>query len=162
MQVGALIAILFTVGAVHPASAASYKVNVSRGGLNLYSVTGQNLLIVTHGCREKVDHVDAVLRMSGSSGEITFTDRGGKCAVAAVYEPAKMKAGRYSVSVRRGESDWYEILGSGAFLRTSMCLNLSSVKEVILTVTSAGNGEIVSGEDGERCMVEGVYKRRRM
>jgi hypothetical protein len=69
-----------------PASADEYyKVTVTRKGSDLYQINGNNTYILTRYCYEYVYYEDAILKMSGSTGEIIFVGSGGsKCDVVQI------------------------------------------------------------------------------
>ncbi len=74
----------------------------------------------------------------------------------AVLAAATPKPGRYVVNLRRDEDDWYEISGGDTYIKTSACLSLSIGEDAYLTISSPGFSRL-RFEDGETCMVEGVY-----
>lgn len=141
--------------------ADDYRVSVTRKGSNLYKVTGKNIYIHTRYCYEYVYYGDAILRMSGYSGEIVFLDEGKKCGVKAVYGPAEIKPGTYKVTISRESDDWYEIFGTDTFIKTSMCLSLALGEEAILKISAGGIGNLYL-RGGYECIVEGVYTRLKL
>lgn len=153
-----LFAVLIVIGTADSASAASsYQLTVTRKEKNLYKVTGKDLFIVTKYCYEYVYYADAILRTSGVASELIFVDQHSSCMVKAVYGPAEIKPGRYSVTISHEDDDWYEVVGKGMFIRTSMCLSLALADEAILTTNAFGGGELLFVEDEDECSVEGVY-----
>ena len=139
------------------AMAENYDISVTRKGSNLYKVDGKNIFIHTRYCYEYVYYEESFLRMSGYSGEIIFTDSGGKCDVKAVYGPTEQEAGNYAVTINREEDDWYEIWGKGVYIRTSACLSLALIEDAVLSLRAGGYGTLHTKDD--ECMVEGVYSR---
>jgi hypothetical protein len=95
--------------------------------------------------------------MRGYTGEIIFTDSGGKCDVKAVYGSNNQKPGKYSVTINREDDDWYEIWGQGIYIKTSSCLSLALGEDAILSISAGGYGTLFVGHD--KCMVEGVYSK---
>ncbi len=67
------------------AVADNYEVSVTRASSNLYKVDGKNIFIQTSYCYEYVYYENSFLKMNGFTGEIIFTDSGGKCDVKAIY-----------------------------------------------------------------------------
>lgn len=151
--IGALLLSLFSLGA----NADNYEVSVTRKGSNLYKVDGKNIFIHTRYCYEYVYSEESFLKMNGFSGEIIFTDSGGKCDVKATYGPSEQGAGKYSVTINREDDDWYEIWGQGIYIKTSACLSLALGEDAVLSLTAAGYGTLYV--DDEECMVEGVYSK---
>lgn len=142
------------------AIADNYEVSVTRKGSNLYKVDGKNIFIHTRYCYEYVYYESSFLKMQGYSGEIIFTDSGGKCDVKAVYGPSEQEAGKYAVTINREEDDWYEIWGQGIYIKTSACLSLALGKEAVLSISAGGYGTLHVGDN--ECMVEGVYSRMKL
>jgi len=140
--------------------ADNYEVSVTRKGSNLYKVDGKNVFIHTRYCYEYVYYESSFLKMSGYSGEIIFTDSGGKCDVKAVYGPSEQAAGRYAVTVNREDNDWYEVWGQGVYIKTNACLSLALGEEAVLSLNAGGYGTLYVGDD--ECMVEGVYSKMRL
>jgi hypothetical protein len=141
--------------------ADSYRVTVTRKGANLYKVLGKDILIVTRFCYEYVYYADAILKMSGYTGEIVFVDEEETCRVKAVYGKADVDPGTYKVTVSRESDDWYSIFGTDLFLRTSMCLSLALAEEAVLDLQPGGMGTLHLA-DSRQCFVEGVYTRLRL
>lgn len=142
------------------ASADNYEVSVTRKGSNLYKVDGKNIFIHTRYCYEYVYYESSFLKMSGYSGEIIFTDSGGKCDVKAVYGPSEQDAGKYAVTINREDDDWYEIWGQGIYIKTNACLSLALGEEAVLALSASGYGTLYVDDD--ECMVEGVYSRMKL
>lgn len=141
------------------AMAANYEVSVTRDGSNLYRADGRDLLIHTRYCYEYVYYEDVLLRMWGSSGEIIFLDSGGKCDVTGVYARNDQSAGRYTVTVSHEDDDWYEVWGTDIYIKTEMCLSLALGQEALLRLNAYGGGNLVFLDDGDSCMVDGVYSK---
>jgi hypothetical protein len=140
--------------------ADNYEVSVTRKGSNLYKVDGKNIFIHTRYCYEYVYYESSFLKMSGYSGEIIFTNSGGKCDVKAVYGSSEQEAGEYAVTVNREDDDWYEVWGQGVYIKTSGCLSLALGEKAVLSVSAGGYGTLCVGDD--ECMVEGVYSKMRI
>lgn len=140
--------------------AENYEISVSRKGRNLYKIDGENIFIHTRYCYEHVHYESSFLKMSGYSGEIIFTDSGGKCDVKAVYGPSEQKAGKYGVTVNREDDDWYEIWGQGVYIKTNACLSLALGEEAVLSLKAGGYGILYVGDD--ECMVEGIYSKMKL
>lgn len=138
-------------------NADNYDVSVTRKGSNLYKVDGKDILVQTRYCYEYVYYEESFLKMNGYSGEIIFTDSGGKCDVKAVYSTIEQEAGKYSVSISQESDDWYEVWGEGLYLKTSSCLSLALGEEATLVLSSSGYGTLYI--EDEECMVEGVYSK---
>jgi hypothetical protein len=139
------------------AMADNYEVSVTRKGSNLYKVDGKNIFIHTRYCYEYVYYEESFLKMNGRSGEIIFTDSGGKCDVKAVYGPSEQEAGKYSVTINREDDDWYEVWGQDIYIKTSACLSLALGEDAVLALSAGGYGTLYV--EGDECMVEGVYSR---
>lgn len=137
--------------------ADNYEVSVTRKGSNLYKVDSRNIFIHTSYCYEYVYYEESFLKMNGYSGEIIFTNSGGKCPVKAVYGPNEQEAGKYSVTINREDDDWYEVWGQGIYLKTSACLSLALAEDAILALSAGGYGTLYV--EGDECSVEGVYSR---
>jgi hypothetical protein len=137
--------------------AGSYDISVTRKGSNLYKVDGENIFIHTRYCYEYVYYENSFLRMNGYSGEIIFTDSGGKCDVKEVYGPSDQVAGKYSVTISREDDDWYEVWGQGTYIKTKGCLDLAFGESAVLVLTAGGYGTLYLEDD--ECTVEGVYSR---
>jgi hypothetical protein len=153
LRIFLMLALLFPAAAI----ADNYEVSVTRKGSNLYKVDGKNIYIHTRYCYEYVYSESAFLKMSGYSGEIIFLDSGGKCDVKAVYGPSEQKTGKYTVTINREDDDWYEIWGSGIYIKTSGCLSLALGQEAVLSISAGGYGTLYV--DGNQCMVEGLYSK---
>ena len=152
--------IIFVFLAPSLSVADNYEVSVTRKGSNLYKVDSKNIFIHTRYCYEYVYYENSFLKMSGFSGEIIFTDSGGKCDVKAVYGPSEQKGGKYAVTVNREEDDWYEVWGQGVYIKTSACLSLALGEEAVLVLNAGGYGTLHVGDD--ECMVEGVYSKMKL
>jgi len=77
-----------------------------------------------------------LLKMWGYTGEIIFTDSGGKWDVKAIYGASEQAAGKYSVTINREDDNWYKIWGQGIYIKTSTCLSLALAKEAILLISA--------------------------
>ncbi|MEQ6888591.1 hypothetical protein ABE957_07880 [Halomonas sp. CS7] len=152
-----IILSLFLASISVEAIADNYGVSVTRKGSNLYKIDGKNILIHTRYCYEYVYYEESFLRMYGHSGEIIFTDSGGKCDVKAVYGQSEQEAGNYSVIINQEDDDWYEIWGQGIYIKTSACLSLALGEDAVLALSAGGYGTLYV--EGDECMVEGVYSR---
>ncbi len=140
--------------------ADNYRVNVTRKSSNIYKVTNEDIYIETKYCYEYVYYADALLKMNDYTGEIIFLDQETKCDVKSVYGSLEIEPGTYDVNVTRINDDWYEVDGTGVFLRTSMCLNLALGEEAILKIYSGRTGKLYFADD--ECQVEGVYTRLKL
>src|SRR3546814_17722667 len=97
------------------------------------------------------------MRISDWSSDVCSSDLSkDKCDVKAVFGLSKQKAGKYVVTVSREDDDWYEVLGTDSYIKTSTCLSLALGEEAYLTISASGFGQL-RFEDGDDCMVEGVY-----
>lgn len=153
---------LATLACLLPAHAlaANYEVNLTRKGSNTYKVDGKDIIIQTRFCFVYAYSEAAILKTAPYGGEITFFDSREKCDVKAVLAAATPKPGRYVVNVRRDEDDWYEVSSGDSYIKTSACLSISIGEDAYLTISSPGFGRL-RFEDGETCMVEGVYTKVR-
>lgn len=142
------------------ALADNYEVSVTRKGRNIYKVDGKDIYIQTRYCYEYVYSENAFLKMHGYTGEIIFLDSGGKCDVKAVYGRSKQSAGKYAVTINREDDDWYEIWGTGIYIKTSGCLSLALGEEAVLSISAGGYGTLYV--EGNQCMVEGLYSKMRL
>ena len=96
-----------------------YRVTVTRESSNLYRVIGEDIYIETRYCYEYVYSEDSLLRMDGRTGSIIFLDAGESCDVKGVYGRSDPGSGTYSVTVSHEDDDWYEIMETGGFIKTS-------------------------------------------
>jgi hypothetical protein len=142
------------------AYAEMYQLNVTRKSKNIYSVTGKDTIVQTKYCYEYAYSEDAVLNTNGYPALI-FTNNGQKCDVKGLYSLSNPKAGTYKVSVSQEEDDWYEIMGSDTFIRTTICLELALGSSSILKVDSNGYGKLIF-DRGNSCSVEGLYTKMRL
>src|SRR3546814_8356649 len=91
---------------------------------------------------------EAIFKASGYGGELIFFDSKDKCDVKAVFGLSKQKAGKYVVTVSREDDDWYEVLGTDSYVKTSTCLSLALGEEAYLTISASGFGQLRI-EDGD-------------
>lgn len=141
--------------------AATYEVSVTRKSKNLYKVDGKNVLVQTRYCYVYAYSEESIFKWEGYDGKLIFIDSKDSCEVKAVYGASSQKPGKYSVTVSRQDDDWYEVSGSGTFIRTSSCLSLALGEEAILSLSSAGYGQLTF-EDGDSCIVEGLFTKLRL
>ena len=144
-----------------PALAENYEVNLTRKGSNVYKIDGKDIIIQTRYCYVYAYSEEAIFKTSGYGGEVIFFDSKDKCDVKAVFGLSKQKAGKYVVTVSREDDDWYEVLGTDSYIKTSTCLSLALGEEAYLTMSASGFGQL-RFEDGDDCMVEGVYTKLRL
>ena len=144
-----------------PALAENYEVNLTRKGSNVYKIDGKDIIIQTRYCYVYAYSEEAIFKASGYGGELIFFDSKDKCDVKAVFGLSKQKAGKYVVTVSREDDDWYEVLGTDSYIKTSTCLSLALGEEAYLTISASGFGQL-RFEDGDDCMVEGVYTKLRL
>lgn len=141
--------------------ADDYRVTVTRKDANIYQILGKDMFIQTRYCYEYVYGEDSLLKLKGSYGsELLFLDSSGKCDVKAVYEKVEQEPGTYVVTVSHVDENWYEIMGSGLFIKTSMCLSIDLAAESILKLESQGFGTLKINSNN--CMVEGIYGQLRI
>lgn len=74
---------------------------------------------------------------------------------------SKQKLWEYVVTVSREDDDWYEVFGTISYIKTSSCLSFAIGEEACLTIASSGFGRL-RFKDGNDCMVEAVYTKRRL
>ena len=144
-----------------PALAENYEVNLTRKGSNVYKIDGKDIIIQTRYCYVYAYSEEAIFKASGYGGELIFFDSKDKCDVKAVFGLSKQKPGKYVVTVSREDDDWYEVLGTDSYIKTSTCLSLALGEEAYLTMSASGFGQL-RFEDGDDCMVEGVYTKLRL
>ena len=144
-----------------PALAENYEVNLTRKGSNVYKIDGKDIIIQTRYCYVYAYSEEAIFKASGYGGELIFFDSKDKCDVKAVFGLSKQKPGKYVVTVSREDDDWYEVLGTDSYIKTSTCLSLALGEEAYLTISASGFGQL-RFEDGDDCMVEGVYTKLRL
>jgi hypothetical protein len=144
-----------------PALAQNYDVNLTRKGSNVYKVDGKDIIIQTRYCYVYAYSEEAIFKATGYGGEVIFLDSKDKCDVKAVFGVSKQKPGKYVVTVSREDDDWYEVFGANSYIKTSSCLSLVLGKEAYLTISPSGFGTL-RFEDGDDCMVEGVYTKLRL
>lgn len=128
----------------------------TRKGNNVYKIDGKDIIIQTRYCYVYAYSEEAIFKASGYGGELIFLDSKDKCDVKAVFGLSKQKPGKYVVTVSREDDDWYEVLGTDSYIKTSTCLSLALGEEAYLTVSASGFGQL-RFEDGDDSMVEGVY-----
>ena len=156
----ATLAALMTLQA-GPVLAESYEVSLTRKGSNVYKIDGKDVIIQTRYCYVYAYSEEAIFKASGYGGELIFFDSKDKCDVKAVFGLSKQKPGKYVVTVSREDDDWYEVLGTNSYIKTSTCLSLALGEEAYLTISASGFGQL-RFEDGDDCMVEGVYTKLRL
>lgn len=142
------------------AMADNYEVSVTRKGSNLYKVDLKDIFIHTRYCYEYVYGETSILKMSGSTGEIIFTESGSTCQVKAAYGKSQQSAGNFSVTVNREDDDWYEVFGQDIYIKTNACISLALGTEAVLTLGAGGYGTLHI--DNNQCMVEGIYSKLRL
>ena len=156
----ATLAALMTLQA-GPVLAENYEVSLTRKGSNIYKIDGKDIIIQTRYCYVYAYSEEAIFKASGYGGELIFFDSKDKCDVKAVFGLSKQKPGKYVVTVSREDDDWYEVLGTNSYIKTSTCLSLALGEEAYLTISASGFGQL-RFEDGDDCMVEGVYTKLRL
>lgn len=156
----ATLAALMTLQA-GPVLAENYEVSLTRKGSNVYKIDGKDVIIQTRYCYVNAYSEEAIFKASGYGGELIFFDSKDKCDVKAVFGLSKQKLGKYVVTVSREDDDWYEVLGTDSYIKTSTCLSLALGEEAYLTMSASGFGQL-RFEDGDDCMVEGVYTKLRL
>ncbi len=156
----ATLAALMTLQA-GPVLAENYEVSLTRKGSNVYKIDGKDIIIQTRYCYVYAYSEEAIFKASGYGGELIFFDSKDKCDVKAVFGLSKQKPGKYVVTVIREDDDWYEVLGTNSYIKTSTCLSLALGEEAYLTISASGFGQL-RFEDGDDCMVEGVYTKLRL
>ena len=156
----ATLAALMTLQA-GPVLAVNYEVSLTRKGSNVYKIDGKDIIIQTRYCYVYAYSEEAIFKASGYGGELIFFDSKDKCDVKAVFGLSKEKPGKYVVTVSREDDDWYEVLGTNSYIKTSTCLSLALGEEAYLTMSASGFGQL-RFEDGDDCMVEGVYTKLRL
>ena len=144
-----------------PALAENYEVNLTRKGSNVYKIDGKDIFIQTRYCYVYAYSEEAILKTSGYGGEVIFFDSKDKCDVKAVFGLSKQEPGKYVVTVSHEDDDWYEVFGTNSYIKTSSCLSLALGEEAYLTISPSGFGRL-RFEDGDDCMVEGVYTKLRL
>lgn len=160
MTLLATLAALMTLQA-GPVLAENYEVSLTRKGSNVYKIDGKDIIIQTRYCYVYAYSEEAIFKASGYGGELIFFDSKDKCDVKAVFGLSKQKPGKYVVTVSREDDDWYEVLGTDSYIKTSSCLSLALGEEAYLTMSASGFGQL-RFEDGGDCMVEGVYTKLRL
>lgn len=143
------------------ALAENYEVNLTRKGSNVYKVDGKDIIIQTRYCYVYAYSEEAIFKTSGYGGEVIFVDSREKCEVKAVFSLSEQRPGKYVVTISHEDDDWYGVLGTNSYIKTSSCLSLALGEEAYLTISASGFGQI-RFEDGDDCMVEGVYTKLRL
>ncbi|HHM8948529.1 TPA: hypothetical protein ACRNDK_002744 [Pseudomonas aeruginosa] len=156
----AILAALTSLQAA-PALAENYEVNLTRKGSNVYKIDGKDIIIQTRYCHVYAYSEEAIFKTSGYGGEVIFFDSKDKCDVRAVFGLSKQEPGKYVVTVSHEDDDWYEVFGTNSHIKTSSCLSLALGEEAYLTISPSGFGRL-RFEDGDDCMVEGVYTKLRL
>lgn len=158
-----LLATLLTLIALQagPVLAESYEVSLTRKGSNVYKIDGKDLVIQTRYCYVYAYSQDAIFQTSGYGGEVIFFDSKDKCDVKAVFGASKQKPGKYVVTVSRDDDDWYEMFGTNSYIKTLGCLSLALGEDAYLNISVSGFGQL-RFQDGNDCMVEGIYTKLRL
>jgi hypothetical protein len=156
----ATLAVMMSLQAA-PALAENYEVNLTRKGSNVYKVDGKDIIIQTRYCYVYAYSEEVIFKSSGYGGEVIFFDSKDKCDVKAVFGVSKQKPGKYVVTVSREDDDWFEVFGTGSYIKTSSCLSLALGEEAYLTIANSGFGRL-RFKDGNDCMVEAVYTKLRL
>jgi len=146
---------------VAPAQAENYEVNLTRKGSNVYNIDGKDIIIQTRYCYVYAYSEEAIFKMFGYGGEVIFFDSKDKCDVKAVFGVSKQKPGKFVVTVSHEDDDWYEVLGTNSYIKTSSCLSLALGEAAYLTIAPSGFGRL-RFKDGGDCMVEAVYTKLRL
>lgn len=155
-----MLAALMTLQAV-PVLADNYEVRLTRKGSNVYKIDGKDIIIQTRYCYVYAYSEEAIFKTSGYGGEVIFFDSKDKCDVKAVFGLSQQKPGKYVVTVSREDDDWYEVFGTNSYIKTSSCISLALGEEAYLTISASGFGQL-RFENGDDCMVEGVYIKIRL
>lgn len=154
----AIAALLLSCGT---SFAATYEVSVTRKGANLYKVDGKNVLIKTRYCYVYAYSEESIFKWEGYDGKLIFIESKESCEVKGAYGASSQNAGKYSVTVSRQDDDWYEVFGTGTFIKTSSCLSLALGEEAFLSLGAGGYGQLIF-KDGDSCMVEGLFTKLRL
>jgi hypothetical protein len=145
-----------------PVLADNYSVTVTRKGSNNYRVDGKGIFITTRYCYEYVYSADAILKMSGRTGEIHFVEEDEACPVKGVYGKVDVQPNEYTITVSREEDHWYRIGSSDRFIRTSMCLQLALGEDALLNMSTDSDGTLHFLDSDASCTVEGVFEQLRL
>ena len=143
------------------ANAENYTVNLTRKGSNIYKADGKDVIFQTRYCYVYAYSEEAIFKSSGYGGEVFFLSSKDNCGVKGVYGAAKWESGKYTVMVNHEADDWYEVLGTNLYIKTSMCLSLALGEDAFLTLESPGFGSL-QFQDGSECSVEGIYTKLRL
>lgn len=138
-------------------NAGLYELNVTRKDQNIYQVLGNKTIIQTRYCYEYSYSADAILDTSVGHGQLIFKESGNKCDIKAIFKEADLKQGTYEVVISRDDDNWYSIMGSDNYIKTSLCLSLALGEQAYLSVKAGGYGDISINQD--ECMVEGIYSK---
>ncbi len=161
MKTKLAIALIMLLGLCRSTFAATYEVSVTHKASNLYKVDGKNVLIQTQYCYVYAYSEESIFKWEGYNGKLIFIKSKESCEVKAAYGSSSQQAGKYSVTVSRQDTDWYEVFGTGTFIKTSACLSLALGKEAFLFIGPSGYGQLIF-KDGENCMVEGLFTKLRL
>ena len=153
--------VLFAVVLYESASAGTYELSVTRKGSNVYKVDGKDIIIQTRYCYVYAYSEDAILKSDGYAGALIFIDSRDRCDVKAVYGRSTPAPGKYSVTVSHEGYDWYEVFGTDMYIKKYACLSLALGSEAFLSLGAGGTGRLVF-DDGNSCMVEGIYSKLRL
>jgi hypothetical protein len=142
----------------HNAAAGEYKEVVSTYDNDFYKIDAKNILIRTENCLEDVQTQEVLVTMTGTSGEIAFTETENRCAVQAILGTSGYRVGNYRVNITRDEENWYKISNQNIYIRTEECLIYATEQEGLLSVSTVGKGGSGSLHfAGEACRVIGLY-----
>jgi hypothetical protein len=71
-----------------------------------------------------------------SNGTLAITRFGGMEEIEKILIPIRLDTGRYKVSVRKVDTNIYEIIGKDIYVKTRSCYEGAYNEEVILEITS--------------------------
>ena len=140
----------------HTVCAENYDVYVTKKESNVYKVDNDDVIILTRFCYVNAYSGKGLLKSTGYSGEIVFTDSQEKCFVKGVYGRSNSFHGNYEVQINRETDDWYAIVGKDNYIKTSKCLKMIPNQLSTITLNADGWGNLIFG-DGKGCIVEGIY-----
>jgi len=125
-------------------------------GPNLYRVEGKNIYVQTLACAAASQRTRAVLMYNNSGESSVLVTDGSRCAVKSILAPTTLPLDRFSVMVTTRASEWHELFGKNAFVKTSMCFKVVFAQTVVLKVLAKDDMRLIF-PDGKTCTVEQVY-----
>lgn len=85
---------------------------------------------------------EALLRMSDGTGKLHFLHHDAFNNARALFGVSKPGPESRKVTIHREVNNWYELVGTGVFPQTSICIELARYDDGLLEVSSGGFDEL--------------------